>query len=183
VLFYFLSSGRRLAEGTLWLAPPRYRAHLRDLAGRIDPMLRQYIRGVLLVVLYTAAVAYLGLGIVFHLPFAPILSVGVGALEIIPVVGPAASMMLIGLSALLHGGGASAFFWALVFAVGLRVSIDEIVGPLLLGRAVTLHPVVIIFAFIVGASLFGIIGVLLAVPVAASVKIVLAAWYGESASR
>ena len=64
-------------------------------------------------------------------------------------------------------------------AVFLRVSVDNIVGPLVLGRAVTLHPVAIIIAFLIGASLFGVLGVFVAVPTAAAVKIVLSVWYGE----
>ncbi len=65
------------------------------------------------------------------------------------------------------------------FAIALRLSIDQIVGPLVLGRAAQLHPVVIIFAFLTGAALFGIIGLLLAVPFAAAIKIVLMMYYAE----
>lgn len=183
VLFYLINSGRRIAEGVLWLAPPRYRPHLRDLYRRVDPMLRQYVRGVLLVVLYTSIAAWVVLGPIFHLPFAPLLAVVVGALELVPVVGPAASMALIGLSSLLNGGGLWSFAGFMVFAVALRVSIDELVGPLVLGRAVTLHPVVIIMAFLIGSTMFGILGVLVAVPAAAAVKIVLGAWYETEESR
>ena len=182
VLFYLLQSGRRVAEGVLWLAPPPYRPILRAHGRRIEPMLRQYVRGLLLVVAYASGAAWLVLGPVFHLPFAAVLAVTVGVLELVPVVGPAASMALIGGGAVLDGGGPWAVFGAMAFAVGLRLSIDEIVGPLVLGRAVSLPPVVIIVAFLVGSALFGVLGALLAVPVAASVKIVLAALYGEDGS-
>ena len=61
----------------------------------------------------------------------------------------------------------------------LPASIDQLVGPLVLGRAAKVHPVVIIFSFLAGAVLFGAIGLLLAVPVAASIKIVLSIYYSE----
>ena len=80
---------------------------------------------------------------------------------------------------MVDGHGLWTFVGFMGLAVFLRVSVDNVVGPLVLGRAVTLHPVVIIIAFLMGASLFGIIGVFVAVPVAAAVKIVLAVWYGE----
>jgi predicted PurR-regulated permease PerM len=179
VLFYFLKSGRQLAEGVLWLAPPRYRPDIRDLARRVDPVLRRYVVGVLLVVAYTALVAWLCLNFVFAIPYAFILAFIVGVLELVPVIGPAASMSLLGGAALLHGHGLWHIIGLGLFAIALRVSIDELVGPLLLGKAVTLHPVVIIFAFLTGATLFGVLGVLLAVPVASAIKIVLAAWYSE----
>ncbi|WP_237479317.1 AI-2E family transporter [Lichenibacterium dinghuense] len=179
VLFYFLNSGRQLVQGLLHLFPPRYRAHLTHLGTRVEPMLRHYVRGVLVVTIYTAAVSELVLGLVFHVSFAPLVSVAVGVLEIIPVVGPAASIALFAVAAVVDGHGLWTFASFMGLAIFLRVSTDNVVGPLVLGRAVTLHPVVIIIAFLIGASLFGIIGVFVAVPVAAAVKIVLAVWYGE----
>jgi predicted PurR-regulated permease PerM len=181
LLFYFIHSGRRLAEGVLWLAPPPYRARLRALHRRIHPMLRHYVRGVFVVVLYTSAVAWLVLGPVFRLPLAVLLAGIVGVLELIPLVGPAASMALIGISSLLHGGGLWSFVGFMAFAVGLRLSIDEVVGPLVLGRAVTLHPAVVIVAFLIASTIFGVLGVFFAVPVAASIKIVLGALYQDEA--
>lgn len=179
LLFYFLSSGRQLLQGLLHLFPPRYRSHIADLGARIEPMLRHYVRGVVTVTLYTALVSWLVLGLWFHVGFAVLISAAVGVLELIPVVGPAASIALFGAAALIEGRGLWTFASFMALAVFLRVSVDNVVGPLVLGRAVALHPVVIIIAFLIGASLFGVIGVFVAVPVAAGVKIVLSAWYGE----
>ncbi len=69
----------------------------------------------------------------------------------------------------------------LAFYIALRLSIDQVVGPLVLGRAVELHPVVIIFAFLAGGVLFGALGVLLAVPFAAAIKTVLSVYYETDA--
>ncbi len=179
VLFYFLNSGRQLLQGLLHLFPPRYRGHLAHLGTRIEPMLRHYVRGVVIVTVYTAAVSELVLGLAFHVSFALLISVAVGVLELIPVVGPAASLALFPIAAVVDGHGLWTFASFMGLAVFLRVSVDNVVGPLVLGRAVTLHPVAIIVAFLMGASLFGILGVFVAVPVAATVKIVLAVWYGE----
>lgn len=184
VLFYFLNSGRQILQGALHLFPPRYRGHITLLGARIEPMLRHYVRGVLAVTIYTAAACWLVLGLWFHASFAPLVSVAVGVLELIPVVGPAASLVLFGAVAVVDGHGLWTFAAFMGLAVFLRVSVDNVVGPLVLGRAVTLHPVVVIVAFLVGASLFGVLGVFVAVPAAAAVKIVLAVWYGEDeASR
>jgi len=179
VLFYFIASGKRLAEGVLWLAPPRYRAHLHQLALQVDPALRRYVSGIFLAVFYTSLVAWLGLGLAFPIPDAPLIAILVGVLELIPVIGPTASMAIIGAMSLVNGGNGWSFLWGMVFAAVLRVSIGEVVGPFVLGRAVKLHPVVVIIAFLTGATLFGVLGVLLAVPVATSAKIVLGEWYGE----
>jgi len=66
-----------------------------------------------------------------------------------------------------------------LYATALRLSIDQIVGPIVLGRAAQVHPVLIIFCFLAGAVLLGIPGVILAVPVALVVKNTLATLYSE----
>jgi predicted PurR-regulated permease PerM len=178
LLIYLLISGKQVAAGVFWLVPPEYRAGVGGVTDKVLPMLWRYFVGLLCVIAYTTCVAWIGFGAIFHLPHAPTLSIAVGFLELIPVVGPAVSLGLVGLTAvqqttLLAMAGLGAL------AVGLRLSIDQVVGPLVLGRAARLNPVVIIFAFLTGATLFGIIGLLLAVPVAASIKIVLTMYYAE----
>ena len=179
VLFYFLNGGRQLLQGLLHLFPPRYRGHIAHLGTRVEPMLRHYVRGVIAVTLYTAVVSWLVLGLWFHVSFALLISVAVGVLELIPVVGPAASIVLFGAAAVVEGHSLWTFASFMGLAVFLRISVDNVVGPLVLGKAVTLHPVVIIIAFLIGASLFGVLGVFVAVPAAAGVKIVLGVWYGD----
>lgn len=178
LLIYFLVSGRRLAEGVFWLIPPEYRDEVGAVTAKILPMLWRYFVGLVAVVAYTTTAAWIGFGSVFHLPYAALLAIVVGLLELIPVIGPATSIGIAVLAAL-QQNSLGAVAGVAVFAIALRLSIDQIIGPLVLGRAAHLHPVVIIFAFLAGAVLFGIIGLLLAVPFAAAVKIVLTTYYAE----
>jgi predicted PurR-regulated permease PerM len=178
LLIYFLISGRSIARGALWLVPPEYRAEVGEVARRVRPLLRRYIVGLAAVVVYTWAVAWIGFGAVFRLEGAALLAVVVALLELIPVVGPMTSAALVCAVAL--GQSSVVAATALVaFVILLRLSIDQLVGPLVLGRAERLHPVVIIFAFLSGAMLFGIIGLLVAVPVAGCIKLVLKIYYAE----
>jgi predicted PurR-regulated permease PerM len=78
-----------------------------------------------------------------------------------PVVGPISAALLMG------------------FVLALRLSIDNIIGPIVLGHAARLHPVVVIAGFVGGAMLFGIVGLLLAVPMAVCIKIALEHYYAE----
>lgn len=174
---YFLVSGPRLAEGAIWLIPPERRHSVREMLPKLVPMLRRYVAGLIGVVIYTAVAAYVGLGVIFHVPAAPLLAVAVGFLELIPVIGPITSMALIGLSAAQIGTFSAIFLMG--YALALRLSIDNLIGPFLLGKAVTVHPVVVIFGFVVGAVMFGVIGLLLAVPTAASIKLILSHYYAE----
>jgi predicted PurR-regulated permease PerM len=178
LLFYFMLSGPRLAAGAIWLIPPERRWSVERLLPQLIPALRRYLAGVLGIVLYTALVAWIGFGPVFRLPHAVLLALAVGVLEIVPVIGPAASMTLVGITAF-EQHSLSAIIFLMAFVVLLRLSIDNIVGPIALGQAARLHPVVIIFSFLVGAILFGVAGLILAVPTAVCIKTILQHYYAE----
>ena len=70
-----------------------------------------------------------------------------------------------------------------LYATALRISIDQLFGPLALGTAARVHPVLLIFCFLSGALLFGMIGVIMAIPVALAVKVTLALLYDEPATQ
>ena len=180
---YFLFSGPQIALSTLWLVPPERRRAVESLMPRIIPMLRRYLIGVTCVVSYTAVAAYIGFGPIFGLPHAVLLSLAVGVLEIIPSLGPAASFALVALAAVEHEQTIGTIALLGAWAVGLRLSIDNIVGPIVLGRAVSVPRIVIMLSFVLGAALFGIVGLILAVPIAACTKIVLEAYYSEPAAE
>src|SRR5579862_9871925 len=114
----------------------------------------------------------------FSLPHAVLLAVSVGVLELVPVIGPFASATMVGLIALQQNA-----IWSaaplLGFVILLRLSIDNLVGPLVLGEAARVPPVVIIISFVCGAILFGVVGLLLAVPAVVCVKVTLEQYYAE----
>ena len=101
---YFMISAPRLAAGAIWLLPPERRRSVEDLLPEIVPMLRRYLIGLCVVVFYTAVVAWIGFGLIFHLPHAILLSITVGVLELIPVIGPFASGTIVAIIAVQQGG-------------------------------------------------------------------------------
>jgi predicted PurR-regulated permease PerM len=183
LLFYFLYSGPRVFRGLLWLVPPAHRSLVLDIWSKLDPVLRRYFVGILIVVAYATTAAYIGLGMVLHIPHAFFLALLTGVLEMIPAIGPLASAIIAGLVAVRYATGIGAIIGYAIYATALRLSIDQLFGPLALGVAARLHPVVIIFCFIAGGMLFGIAGVVMAVPVALIVKTCLAVLYDEPLSR
>jgi predicted PurR-regulated permease PerM len=177
LLFYFLLSGPTLAQGLLWLVPPKQRPLMQHIWSCFDPVLRRYFIGVILVVAYAASAAYVGLGFVLGIPHAVFLALLTGVLEMIPVIGPAASAVIAGLVAVRYATGIEPIIAYAIYAAALRLSIDQVVGPLALGTAARLHPVLIMFCFLSGGLLFGVAGVILAGPVALLVKVTLAILY------
>lgn len=179
LLFYFLLSGPGIMRGLLRLLPPRQRPLIMHIWTVLDPVLKRYFIGVLVVVAYAASAAYVGLGLVLGLPHAVLLALLTGVLEMIPVVGPGASAVIAGLVAIYYAAGIGAIVAYAIYATALRISIDQLFGPLALGAAARLHPVLVIFCFLSGAFLFGVVGVIMAVPVALVVKVTLALLYDE----
>jgi predicted PurR-regulated permease PerM len=179
---FFLFTGRELAQGMLWLVPPAHRPLARSLAVKVDPVLAHYLEGIFIIVLFTSTVTFIITGLVFHISHAFFLALAVGLLELIPVIGPILSFITFGLVAVQQASFAM-IIWFGVFAIGLRLAIDQLVGPVVLGRAAQIPPVVVMFAFLAGGTLYGFLGVLLAIPVAAAVKIILADFYDEISSR
>jgi len=180
LLFYLLVQGPEIVQGVLWLAPRDKRQTIERVWSRLGPLLWRYVLGVLIVVAFAALAAYVGLGIVLGLRHAFFLALLTGFLEMIPVLGPGASAIIGGLIAIQNATGLGPVVAYAVYVIFLRLMIDQLLGPLVLGAAATLSPVVIIFCFLVGGTLFGVPGVILAAPVALTIKTSLAVLRDET---
>ncbi|MBV8753394.1 MAG: AI-2E family transporter [Hyphomicrobiales bacterium] len=179
LLFYFLFSGPVVARGLLALMPPGQRPLIQHVATQVNPVLRRYFIGVIVVVAYASTAAYVGLGFFLGIPHAVFLALLTGLLEMIPVIGPIAAAVIAGLVAVRYATGIGPIIAYAVYATALRLSIDQLFGPIVLGSAARVHPVVIIFCFLAGGVLFGIVGIILAVPAALVVRTTLAILYDE----
>jgi predicted PurR-regulated permease PerM len=180
LLFYFLISGQRIALGLLWIVPPHRRALVQRIWARLDPILTRYFVGMIVVVIYATVAAYIGLGFFLGIHHAVLLALLTGILEIVPVVGPTSAAILAGLISLRTATGLMSIIDYALYATALRLSIDQLVGPVVLGTAAHVHPVLIIFCFLAGGIVFGIPGIILAVPVALLIKSTLATLYGDA---
>jgi len=176
VTFYFLVDGTMFMDRTIDLLPMAHRERTRDVVARIHKILGKWLRGQLLLIVLVAAVAYIGLGPVAHLPYALALAIVTGILEIIPLIGPLIATAIVAVDAFARGGAGLAAA-VIVFYFVLRQVEDQVVMPVVIGRAVHLHPIVTIFAVLVGLSLYGVLGGLLGVPIAAAINVVFRELY------
>lgn len=179
LLFYFLVSGERIARGLLWLVPPHRRGLVRRIWDRLDPVLTRYFIGMIVVVIYATTAAYIGLYLVLNIHHAILLALLTGILETVPVIGPTSAAVIAGLVSLQTATGFVSILDYALYATALRLSIDQLIGPIVLGTAAHVHPVLIIFCFLSGGIVFGIPGIILAVPVALLIKSTLATLYGD----
>jgi len=179
LLFYFLVSGHSVARGVFWIVPPHRRALVNRIWTRLDPVLLRYFLGIIAIVIYATVAAYVGLGVFLNIRHATLLALLTGILETIPVLGPTSAAVVAGLVSLQTATGLTSILAYTLYAIALRLSIDQIVGPIVLGRAAHAHPVLIIFCFFTGGIVFGIPGVIMAVPVALLIRSTLATLYGD----
>lgn len=165
VLFFYLKDGRRLAAGLANSVPARHRQRVRTSLDQSWGTLGSYFRGQLLVALADAVAIGLGLlllGVPLALPLAVLIFFG----GLFPIVGAVATGALAVLVATADAG----LVMGLV-VLGLVLLVQQLEGnvlePLILGRVIRLHPLVVLLAITAGSLTLGILGAFLAVPVAA----------------
>jgi predicted PurR-regulated permease PerM len=180
VTFYFLVDGKMLRDRTVALLPDAHRQRTVDVMGRIHDVLGKWLRGQLALIALVAFVVYIALGPILHLPYALGIAILTGVLEIIPLIGPLIATAIAGVDAFARGGPQLAAVVVVIYFV-LRQVEDQVVMPIVIGRAVHLHPVITIFAVLVGLSVYGVLGGLLGVPVAAAVNVVFRELYPSTA--
>jgi predicted PurR-regulated permease PerM len=175
--FLLLRDAPRLYEFVRRNLPGRQRREIVHVLGETNVMLGRYIRGQLLLVLLMSTVTTIGLTLL-GVPYSVLLGVLTGLLETIPFVGPITAGAIACLVALGHP---NPFGWSQLVYVGvvatmytiLRHAEDYLVIPTVIGRAVRLHPAIVIFSLLTGGAVFGLLGIILAVPLAATLRLVL----------
>lgn len=176
--FYLLRDGHRMKTYLLSVFPDRYDDDFKVIWGKITVILGNYLRGQLILITIMAIASYIVLK-TLGVQYALILAVLTGFLEIIPYVGPVVAGALAAGVAFLTGTNRFVFdpgtLTLVVIAAYfvLRQLEDYFVIPHLYARLTKIHPLVVVFAVLAGGQLFDLTGLVLAVPVAASAKVVL----------
>ncbi|WP_372449394.1 AI-2E family transporter [Cellulomonas hominis] len=177
VLFFFLKDGPKIWEFLLRPFEGEHYARAKRVGDRTVTTLGGYVRGTAIV----AAVDAIGIGIglaIVGVPLAIPLSVLVFLLAFIPLVGATLAGILAALVTLVANGWVDA-----LIVVAIVVAVNQLEGdllqPVVMGRSLRLHPLVILVALTVGTVLAGITGAVLAVPIAASIWGAVQVWNGE----
>jgi predicted PurR-regulated permease PerM len=170
VAFYLLRDWDRMIETIDGWLPRAQQATIRAQSAAIDRTLAAFVRGqgsvcIVLAVFYAAALSLAGL------QFGLVIGVFVGLISFVPFVGAiVGGLMSVGLAAAQFDSMQPVAIIAGVFVVG-QVLEGYVLTPKLVGGAVGLHPVWVIFALLAGGALFGFVGVLLALPAAAVIGV------------
>ena len=175
--FYFLKEGRKMFDKLLHFVPNDYKVEVDILTRKINSILGSYLRGQVFLVFFVAAILFICLSIL-GVKFALILAVFSGFAEIVPIIGPIVAAAVAAVIA--FAGGTSNFnipptelvlIVVIIYFVVRQVQ-DYLINPYIMGKITKLHPLIILFAVIAGEHMAGILGLILAVPIAGIIRII-----------
>ncbi len=174
--FWFVRDAPYLTQKMAEIAPLGYRRELRLLAQEVTEVWKAFFRGQLFLCLVVGVAVTLVLTIV-GLPYALLMGLIAGVLELIPNLGPTLAAVPAVLIALIRGSSylPLSTFWFAVLIAGLYILIQQIENnvlvPRIMGRSLNLHPLVVLIGILMGANLAGILGIFLAAPVLATLRV------------
>jgi predicted PurR-regulated permease PerM len=178
VTFYLLLQADQLGAWAAGLIPAPYRSEIVGLGQQIDGVFAAYIRGQLILVVLMSVLLYIPLSIL-QVPYALVIAITSGILEVIPIVGPWSAAGIAMTAAFFSSN--TPFGWTpLVVAavlglayLTLRVIEENFILPQVMGPLVRLHPAVVIFALLAGGAIAGPFGLFISIPVAGVARILL----------
>lgn len=163
---YFLANFARIRAALYRLAPHSRRPRTILIGDAIFAKVGGYVLGNILVSVVTAVLTFIWL-MVFDVPYPLLLAVLVAVLDLIPIVGSTLAGIIVALVALTVSVPVSVA--TVAFFIALRLVEDYLLVPRIIGRAVQVPPLVTVVAVLLGGALLGIVGALLAIPIAAAI--------------
>jgi predicted PurR-regulated permease PerM len=172
VAFYLMRDWDQLVAGVQNLLPRRMVGDVTRLAREIDEVLGAFMRGQLVVMLALGVIYSLGLWLI-GIDLAILIGMGAGLLSIVPYLGSIIGLLAAAAAALFQYHDALHLLGVLVVFGAGQTAEGMFLTPKLVGDRIGLHPVAVIFAVLAGGQLFGFLGILLALPVAAALNVLV----------
>jgi predicted PurR-regulated permease PerM len=175
ISFFLLMEGGRMLEFFYGQMPKDRERRLRKIAGDISEAISGYVFGNFVISVLAGLMTYATLSIL-NIPFAVPLAFLYAFLDLVPLVGATIGGILVGIVVAFFDFPADLIVWAVVTIVYQQVE-NYLVQPYVYGKAVRVHPLTVIVAILIGASLLGILGALVAIPIAAAIQSIVLDWW------
>lgn len=169
IIFYWLTAREKMLSIILLLSPAKNRPTVNAVWTDIENRLGAYVRGMAFLMLIIGGCAYVGL-LLLRIPYALPLAVIAGVMEAVPMIGAflgAVPAVLVALTV-----SPTAALLTVIFFVILQSLEGNVIVPRVMSSQVGLNALVIVIAMVAGATLNGIIGMLLAIPIAAALQVI-----------
>jgi predicted PurR-regulated permease PerM len=175
IAFLLLMDGPRIMGFFYRQMADEREARVRAVASDISDAISGYVFGNFVISVIAGTVTYITLTIL-GVPFAVPLAVLFGFFDLIPLVGATLGAILVGIIVAFVNFPTGVIVWVVVQIVYQQIE-NNLLQPVVYGRAVQIPPLVVIIAVLIGAALLGVLGVLLAIPAAAAIQSVVRDWW------
>jgi predicted PurR-regulated permease PerM len=173
--FFLLLDGERFVNAGLAFFPAIERPRLRRLVDQAAGAVSGYITGNLTISLIAGACTFAFLSLpVIAMPYAIVLALIIAIFDLIPLVGATIGAAIVSIVGLFYEPRIGIIL--IIFFLVYQQFENNVLQPLVYGRSVKLHPIVVFLAVLAGGELLGILGALLAIPVAEIIRILLVDW-------
>ncbi|MEV8250030.1 AI-2E family transporter [Microbacterium sp. NPDC076768] len=167
---YFLASLPAMKQGMLSLIPARDRARTGDITDQITDAVGGYVMGMVILAFCNATLVFL-LYLILGLPFPPLMSAIAFCVTLIPLVG-SVLFWIIGTGIALFASPISALIFAIIYMIYMQIE-AYVITPKVMNRAVSVPGSLVVIGALAGGTLLGLLGALVAVPVTASILIII----------
>jgi predicted PurR-regulated permease PerM len=168
IAFFLLMDGNRILDFVYSQFSEARERRLRTVTEDISAAINGYVFGNFVISVLAGLVTYVTLTIL-DIPFAVPLAILFAFFDLVPLVGATVGGILVGIVVAFVNFPVALIVWAVVLIVYQQVE-NNLIQPYIYGRTVELHPLAVIVAILIGGSLLGILGALLAIPAAATVQ-------------
>ncbi len=168
---FMMSSGRRFLDSYAASQPAEREEWLHRLYGRIGNAIGNYVAGALVQASIAGVTSWIML-LILNVPYALPLAVIIFLLDLIPLVGATLGAVIIGVVTLFSDFPIDTIVWT-IFAIIYQQVENNVIQPRIQAKAVQLDPLIVLTSVLFGSTLFGVLGALLAIPVAASIQITI----------
>jgi predicted PurR-regulated permease PerM len=174
LVFYLVQDLDKARQNLTLLFPQIYKDNIVHLLGTIDEKVGAYIRGTLMKCVFVGLLTWLGLTML-GMPFALMLGILAGAFNIILYIGPFVATIPALLLTIMPE--TPNFFLVVLLYVVVQILDAFLFTPVFLGKATDLSPLTVIIIVLVGGQLLGLLGIILAIPITATLKVLLFHYY------
>jgi predicted PurR-regulated permease PerM len=174
---FMVGSGARFLRAWARQYPAERELWMNRLFERIANAIGNYVAGAILQATVAGVTSWLML-LILGIPYALPLAVLIFLLDLVPLVGATLGAIVVGFVTLFSDFPVDTIIW-IIYAIVYQQIENNVIQPRIQSRAVQLEPLVVLISVLFGSTLFGILGALLAIPVAAAIQITIREWVAQ----
>lgn len=176
ILFFLLKDNAKFKAYSMKLMPPRFRPGANQILKNMDVQVGSYIRGQIIVALFIGFLLFIGY-LIIGLDYAITLAIIAAITSVVPYLGPIIAISPAVIIAIVH----SPFMLLKLAIVWAAVQLLEgnLISPNIMGRTMQIHPLTIILVLLVAGNLFGLVGIILAIPGYAILKVIVVYFFNK----